>query len=160
MTNNFGGVSRVCLHACKGPVPSLTGGHACRRSSRDREAQAALEAKLMEKLARADIIAEQRSSIAGELQRMRKDIAQQEAWVKVPAAPHAQALCTQGIQSIAGACQRSCRVCARTLHSRLPRLRCCPQMPSRLSSPLATLAVQHSQIEAASGVQLTTWAPV
>lgn len=49
----------------------------------------------MEKLARADIIAEQRSSIAGELQRMRKDIAQQEAWVKVPAAAlHARALCT------------------------------------------------------------------
>ena len=36
----------------------------------------------MEKLARADIIAEQRHSIAEELQRMRKDIAQQEAWVK------------------------------------------------------------------------------
>ena len=36
----------------------------------------------MEKLARADTIAEQRHSIAEELQRMRKDIAQQEAWVK------------------------------------------------------------------------------
>ncbi len=36
----------------------------------------------MEKLARADIIAEERHSIAEELQRMRKDIAQQEAWVK------------------------------------------------------------------------------
>ena len=36
----------------------------------------------MEKLARANIIAEERHSIAEELQRMRKDIAQQEAWVK------------------------------------------------------------------------------
>lgn len=53
------------------------------QEARDREAQAAAEAKLLEKLARADIIAEQRSSIAEELQRMRKDIAQQEAWVKV-----------------------------------------------------------------------------
>ena len=53
------------------------------QEQRDREAKAQLEAKLMEKLARADIIAEQRHSIAEELQRMRKDIAQQEAWVKV-----------------------------------------------------------------------------
>lgn len=53
------------------------------QEARDREAQAVLEAKLLEKLARADIIAEQRASIAEELQRMRKDIAQQEAWVKV-----------------------------------------------------------------------------
>ena len=53
------------------------------QEARDREARGVLEAKLLEKLARADIIAEQRASIAEELQRMRKDIAQQEAWVKV-----------------------------------------------------------------------------
>ena len=57
------------------------------QEQRDREAKAQLEAKLMEKLARADIIAEQRHSIAEELQRMRKDIAQQEAWVKVSLQP-------------------------------------------------------------------------
>jgi len=57
------------------------------QEQRDREAKAQLEAKLMEKLARADIIAEQRHSIAEELQRMRKDIAQQEAWVKVHLQP-------------------------------------------------------------------------
>ncbi len=55
------------------------------QEARDKEAQVVLEAKLLEKLARADIIAEQRASIAEELQRMRKDIAQQEAWVKVGA---------------------------------------------------------------------------
>ncbi len=48
----------------------------------------------MEKLARADIIAEQRHSIAEELQRMRKDIAQQEAWVKASPSPvHASHTC-------------------------------------------------------------------
>ncbi|CAL5228929.1 g12157 [Coccomyxa viridis] len=52
------------------------------QEQRDKEARAQMEAKLMEKLARADIIAEERHSIAEELQRMRKDIAQQEAWVK------------------------------------------------------------------------------
>ena len=57
------------------------------QEQRDKEAQAQLEAKLMEKLARADIIAEQRHSIAEELQRMRKDIAQQEAWVKARPQP-------------------------------------------------------------------------
>lgn len=61
---------------------SLIGASSPPQEQRDRQAQAQLEAKLLEKLARVDIIAEQRHSIAEELQRMRKDIAQQEAWVK------------------------------------------------------------------------------
>lgn len=44
---------------------------------------AELERKVQEKLKRADIIGAQRQSIAEELQRARKDIATQEAWVKV-----------------------------------------------------------------------------
>ena len=81
----------------------------------------------MEKLARADIIAEQRSSIAGELQRMRKDIAQQEAWVKVPAIPHASLLCTpmQPAHRYSIAEEMQGMREDRTRHSRMPRSKRC-----------------------------------
>lgn len=52
------------------------------QEQRDREHLAELERKVMEKLARTDIIEAQRQSIETEMQRTRKDIATQEAWLK------------------------------------------------------------------------------
>ena len=94
-----------------------------------------LEARLMDKLARADIIAEQRSSIAGELQRMRKDIAQQEAWVKVPAAPHARAFCTPKGSRASLHPRRGFAEHAQGHCTMGPRSRCCPPHSFTLSYP-------------------------
>lgn len=57
------------------------------QEQRDREHTAELERRVMEKLARADIIEAQRQSIEMEMQRTRKDIATQEAWLKVRSSP-------------------------------------------------------------------------
>ena len=84
----------IALAAHSNIQTSLIGAASPPQEQRDAQAQAQLEAKLLEKLARADIIAEQRHSIAEELQRMRKDIAQQEAWVKARPQPrHASHTC-------------------------------------------------------------------
>ena len=48
---------------------------------------AELERRVMEKMARADIIEAQRQSIDKEMQRARKDIATQEAWLKARIVP-------------------------------------------------------------------------
>lgn len=54
---------------------------------RDEEHTAELERRVMEKLARVDIIDAQRQSIDREMQRVRKDIATQEAWLKARPCP-------------------------------------------------------------------------
>ena len=62
------------------------------QAQREEEHAAELERKVKEKLARADIIEAQRQSIEREMQRARKDIATQEAWLKARTAVSLQSI--------------------------------------------------------------------
>lgn len=62
------------------------------QAQREEEHAAELERKVKEKLARADIIEAQRQSIEREMQRARKDIATQEAWLKARTAVSLQSM--------------------------------------------------------------------
>lgn len=69
------------------PLYIATPDMCCWQARRDDATRAQLSRKTANKMARADLIEAQRQALLQEMQHIRKDILQQESWLRVPLPP-------------------------------------------------------------------------